>query len=75
MHYDIKQRGRKSKRDLEIVYLYQPTHKSHYYLGQGCKSLLSIGGGIICNFTPILPYFQDWGGEPRPQFFSGEQIK
>ena len=20
------------------------------------------GGGIICNFTPILPYFQHWGG-------------
>ena len=26
-----------------------------------CRSLLSIGG-IICNFTPILPYFQHWGG-------------
>ena len=38
---------------------------------QGCKSLLSIGGGgVICNFTPILPYFQ-----PRPRFSSGEQIK
>ena len=21
---------------------------------QGCKSLLSIGGGVICNFTPML---------------------
>ena len=21
-----------------------------------------MGGGIICNFTPILPYFQHWGG-------------
>ena len=41
---------------------------------QGCKSLLSIGR-IICNFTPILPYFQHWGDEPRPRFFSGEQIK
>ena len=28
---------------------------------QGCQSLLSIGG-IICNFTPILPSFQHWGG-------------
>ena len=27
---------------------------------QGCKFLLSIGG-IICNFTSILPYFQRWG--------------
>ena len=27
---------------------------------QGCRSLLSIGG-IICNLTPILPYFQHWG--------------
>ena len=36
---------------------------------QGCKSLLSIGGGIICHFTPILPYFQHWGDEPQPQFF------
>ena len=36
--------------------------------------MLSIGG-IICNFTPILPYFQHWGDEPRPRFCSGEQIK
>ena len=41
---------------------------------QGCKSLLSIGG-IICHFTPILPYFQHWGDEPRPRFFSGKQMK
>ena len=41
---------------------------------QWCKSLLSIGG-IICNFTPILPYFQHWGDGPRPKLFSGEQIK
>ena len=34
------------------------------------------GGGIICNFTPILPYFQHWGGgEPRPRYCSGEEIK
>ena len=26
-------------------------------------------GGIISNFTPILPYFQHWGDEPRPRFF------
>ena len=32
-------------------------------------------GGIICNFIPILPYFQHWGDEPRPRFCSGEQIK
>ena len=32
-------------------------------------------GGIICNFTPILPYFQHWGDKPRPRFFSGKQIK
>ena len=41
---------------------------------QRCKSLLSIGG-IICNFTPILLYFQHWGFEPRPILFSGKQIK
>ena len=40
---------------------------------QGCPSLLSIGG-ITCNFTPILRYFQLMGDEPRPQFFLGEQI-
>ena len=28
---------------------------------QWCRSLLSIGG-IICYFTPILPYFQHWRG-------------
>ena len=33
-------------------------------------------GDIICNFIPILPYFQYRGGdEPRPRFFSDEQIK
>ena len=26
-------------------------------------------GGIICNFTPILPYFQHWGNKPRPRLF------
>ena len=31
--------------------------------------------GDICNFTPILSYFQHWGDEPRPRFFSGEQFK
>ena len=30
------------------------------YCIQGCRSLLRIGG-IICNFTLILPYFQHWG--------------
>ena len=40
-----------------------------------CRSLLRIGGGRICNFTPILPYFQHWGDEPWPRFFPGEQIK
>ena len=29
---------------------------------QWCRSLLNIGGGgVICNFTPNLPYFQHWG--------------
>ena len=32
-------------------------------------------GEIICNFTPIFPYFQHWRDEPRPRFFWGEQIK
>ena len=25
-------------------------------------NLCSALGGIMCNFTPILPYFQHWGG-------------
>ena len=28
---------------------------------QWCRSLLSIGGNNL-QFTPILPYFQHWGG-------------
>ena len=35
---------------------------------QWCKPSLSIGG-IICNFTPILPYFQHWGGINLDQDF------
>ena len=31
--------------------------------------------GIICNFTPIFPIVNIGGDEPRPRFFSGEQIK
>ena len=31
--------------------------------------------GTICNFIPILPYFQHWGDEPPPRFCLGEQIK
>ena len=46
----------------------------HLSNSQGCKSLLSIGG-IIHNFSPILPHFQHWGDEPWPRSFSGEQIK
>ena len=38
-------------------------------------NICSALGGIICNFTPILPYFHHRGDEPRQQFFSGEQIK
>ena len=43
---------------------------------QWCRSLLSIGG-IICNFTPILPYFQHWGGwTPTTILFrSGNLVK
>ena len=32
-------------------------------------------GGLICNFTPILPDFQHWGDEPQPRSFSDKQIK
>ena len=43
---------------------------------QWCRFMLSIGGeGIICNFTPILPYFQQWGGCSLITIFSREQIK
>ena len=73
MYHDIKQRGRKSKKDLEIMYLYQTMHKSRYYLGQGCKSLLSIGGDNL-QFYPNFALFSRLGGEPRPRFFSAEQI-
>ena len=43
----------------------------------GCRGadLCWALGGIICNFTLILPYFQHWGDKPRTRFFSGEQIK
>ena len=31
---------------------------------------------IICNFAPMLPYLQHWGGrKPQPRFCSGGQIK
>ena len=53
----------------------QPIRNSPQSCKQGYKSLLSIEGEIICNFAPILPYLQHWGDEPRPRFFSGEQIK
>ena len=53
----------------------QPIRNSPQSYKQRYKSLLSIGGEMICNFTPILPYLQHWGDEPRPRFFSGEQIK
>ena len=32
-------------------------------------------GGIVCNFKPILPYFQRWGDEPRSRSFFGKQSK
>ena len=31
-------------------------------------------GGIICNFTSIFPYFQDWRDEPRPRFFQVSKL-
>ena len=43
-------------------------------IGRGADLCWALGG-IISNFTPILPYFQHWGDEPRPRFCSGEQIK
>ena len=45
------------------------------YIESGVQIFVEHWGGIICNFTLILPYFQHWGDEPRPPFFSGEQIK
>ena len=41
---------------------------------QWCRFMLSIGG-ISCNFTPNLPYFQHWGDEARRLLFSRMQIK
>ena len=40
---------------------------------QGCRSLLSIGG-IICNFTPILPYIQHWGMNVDHHFFQVSKL-
>ena len=40
---------------------------------QECKFLLSIGGEI-CNFTPILPYFQRWGDQPRHDCFQVSKL-
>ena len=51
-----------------------PSNFSEDACKHGCKSLLSIGGDNL-QFCPILPYFQHWGDEPRPPFFSSEQIK
>ena len=40
---------------------------------QGCRSLLSIGG-IICNFTPTLPYIQHWGMNVDHDFFQVSKL-
>ena len=48
--------GTSTLRRLRCVYLKGLRSK------QWCRSLLNIGGGIICNFILILPYFQHWGG-------------
>ena len=40
---------------------------------QGCRSLLSIGG-IICNFTPTLPYIQHWGMNVDHEFFQVSKL-
>ena len=44
------------------------------YANSGANLCWALGV-IICNFTPILPYFQHWGDEPRPRLFSREQIE
>ena len=38
------------------------------FLTSGANLCLALGG-IICNFTPILPYFQHWGGMNLDQDF------
>ena len=38
---------------------------------QGCRSLLSTGGDNL----QFYPNFNIGGDEPRPQFFSGKEIK
>ena len=36
--------------------------------------MLSIGGGVIRNFTLTFPYFQHWGDEPRPRLFQVSKL-
>ena len=47
---------------------------SRFLTCRGADPCLAMGG-ILCNSTPILPYFQHWGDEPRPRFSSRQQIK
>ena len=54
----------------EMAYWYYTAATTLVYLDISNKMYLEISGadlcwalgGIICNFTPILPYFQLWGG-------------
>ena len=50
-------------------YVYMQVNKSVVVLsneiygnGSGADLCWALGGGIICNFTPIWPYFQHWRG-------------
>ena len=52
--------------------------KKFCYLSAGpwhkrCRSLMSIGG-IICNVTPILAYFQQWGMTFDQDFFQVSKL-
>ena len=61
---------------LEVVNLYcsyVTCYSNCMMKGSGADLCWALGG-IICNFTPILPYFQHWGDEPRPRFCSGVEI-
>ena len=56
-----------------ILPMFQQTTGSPF--SQGCRSLLNIGGGDNLQFNPNFALFSTLGDEPRPQIFSGKQIK
>ena len=49
-------------------------HFGLHKIEPGVQIFIEHWGEMICNFTPILPYFQHWGDEPRPRFFQVSKL-